>query len=158
MVVASQDFLFPIYREANTYRHLMDRHVSCNPSQLDRVFLHERAWEVVQPLFDRERKEKAALFQQFHDTKRTSTDIEEIVPAALEGKIEALFLQNRSDIFGIYDPASREVEIQEDLELPGASLMNLAAVKTFLQGGKVYLMEKEEMPASFSKVNALFRY
>lgn len=158
MVVASQDFLFPIYREANTYQHLMDGHVSCNPSELDPVFLHERAWEIVRPWFDRERKEKVALFEQLHDTERTSTDIGEIVPAALDGKIDALFLQTRSDIMGVNDPASREVKIQEDMNPPAVSLMNLAAVKTFLQSGKVYLMEKEEMPASFSKVNALFRY
>lgn len=158
MVVACQDFLFPIYKEANTYKNLMDDHISSNPANLDKLLLHEKAWAVVQPFFDRERLEKLELSQQHHDTKRTSIDIREIVPAALEGKIEALFLKNSEDIWGIYNPTTREVRVQEMPQSPNVSLLNLAATKTFLQGGKVYLLENDEMPTPYSKVNALYRY
>ena len=36
--------------------------------------------------------------------------------------------------------------------------MNLAAIKTFLNGGKVYLLDKQDMPNKHSKINALYRY
>lgn len=33
--------------------------------------------------------------------------------------------------------------------------MNVAVVKTFLNGGEVYLLDKEEMPNPNSRINAL---
>jgi hypothetical protein len=37
-------------------------------------------------------------------------------------------------------------------------LLNYAALKVFEQGGKVFLENKEDLPDSSSKINALFRY
>jgi hypothetical protein len=36
--------------------------------------------------------------------------------------------------------------------------MNLAAKKVFVQGGKVYILGKHEMPDGSSEMNALLRY
>lgn len=158
MVVVALDYLFAMYQEVNTYPHLMDQHVSKNPAGMDTTFLHETAWEIVKPEFGKTRKEKVDMCKQLHDTEKASAQIEEILPAAMDGKIDTLFLRNRSDIWGTYDATKRTVRISENGTDPNVSLMNLAAIKTFLQGGNVYLVEEEEMPASYSKVNALFRY
>jgi len=80
------------------------------------------------------------------------------LPAALQGKIDTLFVRKDQDIFGIYDAINHHVEIREDQEKTHVSLLNMAAVKTFLQGGTVYVMEKDDMPNPFSKVNALYRF
>jgi len=36
--------------------------------------------------------------------------------------------------------------------------MNVAALKTFLNAGEVYLLDKKEMPNPNSRINALYRY
>ena len=43
-------------------------------------------------------------------------------------------------------------------ELNNASLSDLSAVSTFMQGGKVYLLAPEEMPDKGQPMNALLRY
>ncbi len=158
MVVASQDYLFSIYKEENSYKQLLDDHISCNLSETDKFLLQEMALEKVTPIFDKDRKEKVESFKQYDGTGRTSSEIEQVLPAALEGKIDALFLENRKDIWGVYNPEKRQVRIDEDPFPTSVSLLNKAAIKTFLNGGKVYLLEKEEMPNPYSKVNALYRY
>jgi len=158
MVVACGDYLFPIYKEANTYKHLLDDPISHNMNDLNPVVLHELAWEKVRPLFDKERREKIAQFNQFHGTGRTAAGTNEILQAALAGKVDTLFLQNRTDIWGEHFPAENRVKIDESHDKSNISLMNQAAVQVFSQDGKVYLLEKEEMPDDSSKMNALFRY
>ncbi len=158
MIVASQDYLFSIYKEENSYQYLLDDPINCNLSETDKFLLHEMAWEKVAPIFDEERKEKVETFKQYDDTGRTSSEIEQVVPAALEGKIDTLFVQNNADIWGIYDPEKRHVRVDEEPLPSSVSLLNKAAIKIFLNGGKVYLLEKDEMPNPNSKVNALYRY
>jgi hypothetical protein len=158
LVVASQDYLFSIYKEENSYKQLLDDHISCNLSETDKFLLHEMALEKVRPIFDQNRKEYMASFKQYDGTGRTSSEIEQVLPAAIEGKIEALFLENDKDIWGVYNPKKRQVRIDEDPLPTSVSLLNKAAAKTFLNGGKVYLLEREEMPNPYSKVNALYRY
>ncbi len=158
MIVASQDYLFSIYKDENSYKHLLPDPITCNLSETDTFLLNEMAWEKVAPIFDRERKENIESFKQFDGTGRTSSEIEQVVPAALDGKIDTLFVQNRADSWGIYNPEKRHVRVDEEPLPSSVSLLNKAAIKTFLNGGKVYLMGKDEMPNPYSKVNALYRY
>lgn len=158
MIVASQDYLFSIYKEESSYKHLLDDPISCNLSETDTFLLHEMAWKKVAPTFDKERKEKITSFKQYEGTGRTSSEIEQVLPAALEGKIDTLFVENTEDILGIYYPEKRQVRVDEEPSPSSVSLLNKAAIKTFLNGGKVYLLEKDEMPNPYSKVNALYRY
>ncbi|MDG1729497.1 MAG: hypothetical protein P8K68_07845 [Algibacter sp.] len=158
MLIASQDYLFSIYKKVNTYKHLQKNHITNDPVETDKFLLHEIAWEMMAPVFDEERKEKIEAFKQYEGKGKTSSDIKQIVPAAFHGKIDTLFIENREDIFGIYHTKKEKVEIRKNLEKTNVSLLNMAAIKTFLQDGKVYLLEKDDMPNPYSKINALYRY
>jgi hypothetical protein len=158
MLLAGQDFEVALYRKANTYPLLQEPYISGNPADMDSLLLHEKAWELIRPYFDQSRQEKMDLFGEFSQTSRTQVRIEKVVPAALEGRVDTLFLENRSDVFGLYDPASRSVTVSKEHKPPHVSLLNLVAIQTILHGGMVYLLEPEEMPYQGSKVNALLRY
>jgi hypothetical protein len=158
MVVACQDYLFPMYKEANSYKHLVDKHIAANLNDVGPVYLHEMAWEKLAPQFDQERRDKIDRFMEVHGTGQTAIETAEVLQAAMMGKTDTLFLENRTDIWGTYNPNNHTVKIDEEHHASNVSLMNLAATQVFLQGGKVYLMEKEEMPDDTAKMNALFRY
>jgi hypothetical protein len=158
LVVACLDYVFPLYREANTYAHLFQEAVTLNPESLKLNHLHRKVWDKMAFYFDQEREQKAALFSQFMDTARTSTDIREIVPAALSGLVDTLFLDENQEFWGVYDSLSGTVRLQEAHNRSNTSLANLAAVKVFLSGGQVYLQEQAFLPGPWSAVNALYRY
>lgn len=158
LVVCCLDFYFPIYQKVNSYKTLFPQHISGNPADKDISLLHEEAWELLHPYFTKTRQEKRDNFAEFFGTVKASANIEDIFPAAFEGKVDTLFLENRADIFGIYNPSTRETRIQEAHHSPNVSLMNLLAMMVIKTGGTVYLLDKEKMPAKSSKVNALFRY
>lgn len=159
LVMASVDYLHSMYREISTYAHIFPEYIRTNPDNADPLMLHKKAWIIVQPTFDQERRDKMALFEQFQGTGRTSSSLEEIIPTALDGRLDALFIENRSDVWGIYDPAGHKTTIC-DTRLPGSvSLLNLIATKALLKGAKVYLNEPEDMPGGDGgKVKGLFYY
>ncbi|MFX0558629.1 hypothetical protein ACOCEA_17640 [Maribacter sp. CXY002] len=158
MVIASQDYIYGLFKKVNTYHHLLDDYVSCNLSETDESTLHELAWNKVAPLFEEQRIEKFGLFKQYEDTGRTSSEIKQVLPAALMGKIDTLFIRNNSDIWGVYEPQNNHVRVDDNSLPTNVSLSNKAAIKTFLNGGKVYVMEKDNMPNPYSMINALYRY
>ncbi len=158
LVVACLDYLFPIYKQANTYPHLFSEFVAGNPESVSVNELQKRAWHKLAFHFDKTRQEKTALFQQFHETEKTSAEIREVIPAAIGGRVDALFLDKKDEVWGVYDPEKGEVRIHENQTPSNTSLTNLAAVQVFLNGGQVYLEERSFMPVHYSVVNALYRY
>ena len=158
LILACQDFLFPIYQSLNSYKNLVDDHIVCNLSECDGEMLRDLAWKKMGSFFDQNRKDKKALFAQYHGTGMTSSDIEQILPAAHEGKVDTLFLQNHKNIWGIYDPHKGKIRIDKYPLPSSVCLLNKAAIKTFLNGGKVFVLGQDEMPDPHARVNALYRY
>lgn len=158
IIVACQDYLFPIYQEANTYKNLIPESVHGNPSDFENMqALHAKALEQLEPYFNKVQKEKMDQFIELNP-ERTSVTITEIIPAIFEGKVDTLFLQNREDIWGNYNEKMATVEVDDEPNSGNVSLMNLAAIKVLEQKGKVYLIEREFMPGKNSKMNAVYRY
>ncbi len=159
MLIAAQDALFAVYKEVNSYQHLMERNLKVDFGDTNIYEAHELAWEMMAPVFDQKRKDKIALFLNEQGTGKTAIGIDKIVPAAINGKIDAIFCENMSDIFGNYKEESNSIIVTQSEENDSTiSLMNVAAVKTFINGGDVYLLDKEEMPNPNSRINALYRY
>lgn len=157
LVLAGVEYLLPIYREANSYRFLVERGVVGNPDDLSAEELHQRAWEIVQPRFDKERKEAASRFRQAAGTDRASDELVKIVPAAHYGRVETLFVALDRQQWGAFDPATNEVHLHQDPEAGDSDLLDMAAVQTLLNGGTVYAVQREQMPAE-TFLAALLRY
>lgn len=159
LLIAAQSPLFDIYKEVNTYPNLMEENLTIDFSDTDIFEIHELAWERMAPVFDQKRKDDIAQFLDEQGKGKTSIGIGKILPAAIHGKIETLFCENLEDIFGTYKDENNVITVTEGEENNNhISLMNMAAIKTFLKGGAVYLLDKEEMPNPNSRVNALYRY
>ncbi|HEX2970208.1 MAG TPA: hypothetical protein VHO46_14010 [Bacteroidales bacterium] len=158
LILCCLDYFYPVYREACTHKNLFPKFISGNPTDFDTRSLHIKAWEALEPYFMQGFLSRKERYLIGIDKGKASSNIREIVPAAVSGKIDTLFLEKNTDIFGIYDPSTGGISIQEEQSTAGESLLNLAAKKVFEQGGAVYLLEKHHMPDGSSEVNALFRY
>src|SRR4030066_1457447 len=52
-MLAGVDYLHPIYKEVNTYPHLMEDGIGGNPEHVSAEELHAEAWTVVKPYFQK---------------------------------------------------------------------------------------------------------
>ncbi|WP_119069501.1 hypothetical protein [Rubrobacter indicoceani] len=157
LVLAGVDYLHPIYRRANSYTGLLEEGITGNPENLDPEDLHEQAWEIVSPLFQRKRREAAERYAERMGTGQTASGVREVVPAARFGRVDTLFVASGRRRWGSSDPETGEVDLHDELKVGGGDLLDLAAVQTLLHGGTVYVVEPEEVPED-SEAAALLRY
>ncbi len=158
LVVACLDYHFPIYKEANSFKNLYPQHISGNPADMDSIELHERAWHLLKSHFSRKRQDKKAQYHELSKSGKTSADLSEILTAARQGKVDTLFVERNGDFLGQFNPDTGVISAENKPNGTGIPLLNHAAMKVFEQGGKVFLEDKEHLPDTTSKVNALFRY
>jgi len=159
LVLAGVEYLLPIYKEANTYPYLIDMVITGNPDLLSANELHKSAWDIIEPHFQAARDEAVAHYQQLagQASGRVADTLEKIVPAASDGRIETLFIALGEQSWGVFNPDTNETELHSQMESGDESLLDLAAVQTYLKGGTVYNVEPNKVPGGKSAA-AVLRY
>jgi hypothetical protein len=109
LVLAGVEYLLPIYKEANTYPNLIDKVIKGNPDLLSADELHQKAWDIIGPLFQAAQEEAVAGFKQLagQSSERVATTLEKIVPAAHHGQVETLFATTEVQQWGVYNPVTK---------------------------------------------------
>jgi hypothetical protein len=148
LVLAGVDYLLPLYRQANTYNYLIDEAITGNPEALSAKDLHQRAWQVVKPYFEREQAEHRSLYAELagRADERATDNIKQIVQAAHEGRIAALFVARGVPMWGVYRAHSHNVHVHPSRQPGDQDLLDVAAVQTFANGGAVYVIDPQHVP------------
>jgi hypothetical protein len=158
MLLVGDPKMLSIYKDVNTYNHLLEKTLNINPSSMDEVELHEKSWELLKPDFEKEYREKKEQYGQYFSEGKAIDDTEAVLQAAFAGKIETLFVHADKDQYGIYNPADTSLQVTGSSNPSAVSVTNLAAVTTMQKGGTVYLTDEDEMPQKAGILNALLRY
>ena len=157
IVLAGVEYLFPLYKEANTYPHLLDKGISGNPEELTPEELHTRAWTLVQPIFMQAQERAATQYSQLAGTGQTTVDVKEAVLAAHHGRVDVLFVALGVQVWGKFDPSTNTIHMHQDPEPGDEDLLDLAAIQSILNGATVYAVEPEQVP-DHAPLAAVFRY
>ncbi|MBD2165685.1 hypothetical protein H6G04_14905 [Calothrix membranacea FACHB-236] len=159
LVLAGVEYLLPLYRQANSYQHLMIEGITGNPEILSAQELHDQAWPIVEADFQKSQQEFLDRFQQLFggNTGKASNDLQKIIPAAYYQRVDSLLVAVDQQQWGLFDPSSETVYLHEEKETGDEDLLDLVASHTLLNGGTVYAVPPEQIPYS-TPVAAIFRY
>lgn len=139
LVFAGVEYLFPIFRETCSYKRLIDEPVKGNPDDLSGKDLHEKAWPLVESLFDKQRSELLEQYGTAQANKLGSDDIQVVLPAAKQGQVQTLITAEGEHLWMGSD--------EGDLPQEGAAedLINAAVVATLTNGGEVISASQEQL-------------
>jgi hypothetical protein len=157
LVLAGVDYLLPIYREANSYPYLEGEGIIGNPESLSAADLHRKGWAIVQAHFEREQQAGASRYRNLALKQQTSCDLEEIVNAAVQGRVDILFVAVGTQRWGTYDPAASKVQIHSAMEPGDEDLLDFVTIQTLLNRGRVFAVPPERVPDQ-APLAAVFRY
>jgi hypothetical protein len=157
LVLAGVDYLHPIYKEVNSYPHLMDEGIAGNPERVSAGELHKLTWTIVKPYFQKAQQEAVNRYKEFAGSRRASNRIKKIIPAAYHGRIELLFAIPDLQQWGTFDPGTDGIHLHKKEKTGDEDLLEFAAIQTLLNGGTVYMVGAEKMPES-DPFAAVFRY
>lgn len=156
LIIASVEYLQPIYREVNTYSYLLDEGIQGNFDIAKPDELRELAWTKVANLIEKSHHQALEDYHTLQGTGKASDNLSQILLAAYRGQIDTLFVTKNAHRWGDFDPNSEQLEIHDQPQLQDEDLLDLAAVQTFLQGGTVYTLEADSMPNV--PTAAIYRY
>lgn len=157
VVLAAVQGHFPLFREANRQLNLLDLGLTGNPEGLSDKVLHDRAWELIEPYFLQEAEEAIERFGELRAAERATSKVEELVPAAREGRVDVLLVADDPELWGRFDRESARVTLHPEPESGDEDLLDLAAYDTLTHGGVVFTLPKDRLPDG-GPAAALFRY
>ena len=108
LVLAGVEYVRAMYRDVNTYPHLLEAGISGSPDRTSTEELHTRAWALMEPHFARERDNAAAAYREALGTGRASASFGDVLTAAEAGRIEVLFVPTGASALSV-SPASAGV-------------------------------------------------
>lgn len=159
LLLAGVDYLHPIFRECCDYRFLVDKGLHGNYEEVPRDDLHAQAWEAMGATFRAKQEQAEARFHELLGTGLASNEVEQVVTAACQGRIETLFVPVGVQTWGRWIPEEARVELSRNGgNGDGATdLLNLSAVQTLMTGGDVLAVDPARVPGE-GQIAAVFRY
>jgi hypothetical protein len=157
LVLAAVDYLHPIYKEVASSPHLLDEGVTGNPDELSAEELHEKAWDIVEPLFQEAKDEVIERYNELEGSEQASDQLEEIVSAAYQGRVDALFVAVDVEKWGSYRLEDGQIELHDEPQNGDEDLLDFAAAQTLAYGGTVYAVNAAEVPGR-TPLAAVYRF
>ncbi len=158
LILAADEKSTGKYRKINEYNSLVKDFIPGNPEGKDVLLLHEIAYDKLKSFFDEKKQAKIKAFLDNSTSKKVKSEMTDIVPASVNGRVDTLFMNKDKEAYGLFDKENNSVII-DNARLPqNASLYNMMAVNTLLNKGNVYLMDADDMPLKNTNANALLRY
>ncbi len=157
LIVAAVEYLIPIYKKANSYPHLYEKHLPINTGGLKNDELRSKAWEIIKPVFQTSSKKAFGKYEQFSGNEKASSNIEDIIKASLSNKIEYLWVNLDEQQWGVFNDAEQRIEFDEKSNPENKDLLDFAAAQTLLNNGTVYALKGNDMPVRKPAL-AVFRY
>ena len=157
LVFAGVDYLFPVFQQACDHKGLVETAVTGNPDDLAAEKIHEQAWAVVEPIFQKSRESAWNRFHDLAESESATDDIGEIIQAAIVGQIDTLLFADGVEQWGVVDEQSGAVVSVSPSSEDAEELINYAAVHTLINGGAVYALPPNRF-ANDKAAGAVLRY
>ena len=157
LLLAGVEYEIPIYRQACDYHNVWPDALTGNRERQEIHQLYKEAKECMKPYFEQNKKRALDMYLNNSANSKTTSIVDEVVPAAYYSQISHLFVAKGAHIWGTFDEMNNKLELHDSPDQDGEHLIDNTVVKTLANGGEVYLLEKEEMPAD-SPVAAILRF
>lgn len=159
LVLAGVEYLIPIYREKSKYPYIVEDFIRGNPELLNGKELHNKAWKIVEPLFNKDRKLAEEKYKQYQGQKNKlyTNSLSRIISAAYNGQVDALFFEDGIQKWGKYNVDNHKVQLHDQAKDGDQDLIEYASLLTLSRGGKVYSVASDEVPDN-SELAAVLRF
>lgn len=157
LVLAAVKDMVAAYKEVSDYRYITEEAITGNHEGEDVHSLFAQAKEILAPYFKEDLQKALDNYYNNVASDFTSSTAADIIPAGYYARIADLFVQKDAHIWGTFDENENNLQLHPERQQDDDCLLNRAAIKTWLNEGNVYLLEKEQMPNG-SKMAAFFRY
>jgi hypothetical protein len=157
VILAGTEELHAVYRNISKSHNLLTRGIIGNVSELPTEILHRKAWDIAGEYFAEEEQEAVQIFQDNLGGARVADELESVMTAAYDGRVENLFVAENEMIWGEFDPDKRKALVRKQDSGQVVDLLDEAVFWTLNKKGTVYIKKRPDMPVD-SPICARLRY
>lgn len=157
LVLSGVEYLLPLYREVNSHFPLMETGIPGSPDTVSAETLRDKAWGIVEPYFNQGRERAANAYRELGGTMRTTNEVAKAVIAAMQGKVDTLFVPQNIHFWGRVDGATGTVELHTTRQAEDQDLLDFATIQTITKNGAAYVVDAEHIPGG-GPVAAVYRF
>ncbi len=158
LLLAGVEYYLPLYREANTYPHLIEDVIPGNPDERRPEELREAAWQKLEPLFKAARDKAAAAIAAGLPKQKATDDLETAVLAASHGRVDKCLVALNKYSWGAVDKQGAKVAKLTREDRGALDLLDFAAIQTVLHGGDVFPVSDEKQIPGAGDLAVLYRF
>ncbi|MEZ6120018.1 MAG: hypothetical protein R3C28_26090 [Pirellulaceae bacterium] len=140
LLLAGVEYVVSIFREINDYPNTLEDSLDGNYDYDSDNQIHDWAWPLVEPRLPSSRENAVDKFQRWLGTDQASNDIGQILPAAISGRVETVFIDTTKQLWGQYVPTGIVSLSGSQRQFGDDDLIDLAAVQVLQHGGTVYAL------------------
>lgn len=156
LVVASEDYLYEIFKQHCDYPGLIDQPISGNPKHIALNVLFAQGLAAVKPVLEKEKQAALSSIEALQANQKLLCQTDQVLRAAYNSRVEKLFLIQNYHGKGLLDKTGRVLR-HASIDPDDQDLVNLAAIHTLLNGGEVYTVEPGCI-RNANEVAAVLRY
>ncbi|MDX1416180.1 MAG: hypothetical protein R3293_18425 [Candidatus Promineifilaceae bacterium] len=157
LILSGVDYLLPIYRQANSYQYLLDQDLTGSQEHLSDAEIHQKTWPLVQEHFREERNTAVSRYHQMAAQELATANLEAVLTAAYQGRVDTLFVATDRQIWGSYDPQTGRAQQNDEWQPGDGDLLNLATILTVKYDGDVFAGPQDKMHTE-EPLAAIFRF
>ena len=157
LVIAGVEYHRTMFRTICSYGNILPEGIDGNPDRISPVALQKAAWKIVRPYFLQEQNKRLSQYVNATGMGPSINDLEQAVPAAVDGRVYSLFIAEGLQRWGTFDEAEHRVRLSKDPSDGSYDLVEFMVKRTLLTGGNVYSIKPAELPSE-TGVAAVLRY
>ncbi len=156
-VLAGDIHVTPVFREVSKLKNIVEETIRGNQDVASDGSLHDRALEILEPFWHKELDAEKETFGTALAQGKATRDLKDVLAAAMDGRVNTLFVAPGAHRWGRVDEEKRYVELH-DAESPGdEDVLDWATLRTLQTSGRVLVVEPDAVPGD-GPLAAVLRY
>lgn len=146
LVLATVDYVAAIYRQVSDHPRLLPEIVEGNPEEASAQDLHRRALAVAEPHLSRDVHQQLARFAELEHTPMGTADLEQILVALRDGRVETLMVASDATCWGAWHAGDGTLVVHAQREPGDEELLDVAVAAGIATSAKTISLPREHMP------------
>lgn len=144
VILACAESIYDAFNEYSKYPNLCEDYIKGNPKDKDAKELLTEGWSLVKKRIKKQHDSLVETFKQHRGSEKTVEDFEKVIKAVFENRVDVLFVNPHTALWGNYFVEKQKVEISPERDFNNQDLINYAIVNTFLAGGRILPVDSED--------------
>jgi len=134
------------YKLITRSQTILPQGIAGSIGELSAEILHSKAWGIAEEYYLQAERSAVKGLQNSLGGDKVVSDLQSVLTAAFDGRVENLFVAEDEQVWGFFDPDKRQAVVKDKNNGKVFELLDEAVFWTLSKKGTVYVRKRQDMP------------